>query len=383
MMTTRRKVLHVIGAMNRGGVETWLMHVMRNIDPDLFEIHFLVHSKEESAYDREILSLGGQIHYGADPRNPLRYATELQSVVRQCGGFDVIHSHVYWFSGFVMRLAHHCEIPIRVAHSHTAADSSGWNAPRKLYQNLMRDWIERYATHRIGISRHAGKALFGARAEEDFILLYYGVDFARFLNPLPPIAAKQRIGIDLGRKVIGHVGRFAAVKNHMFIVEFFARMLSEGANAHLLLVGEGPLVPSIQEQVRSRGLTQRCTFAGSQSDVAPYLAAMDVFVLPSHWEGFGLAAIESQAAGVPVIASTGVPNEIDVIPGLTEHIPLSAGESGWASAVRRKLEEPAQRRGNEAAYLQDSRFGIRTCLDTLCSIYLGRTPQAATHSAAA
>ena len=102
----------------------------------------------------------------------------------------------------------------------------------------------------------------------------------------------------------------------------------------------------------------------------PYLSAMDVFVLPSRWEGLGLAAIESQAAGVPVIASTTVPDEIDVIPELIEHIPLSAGVDGWASAVRRKLNDPIRRRGDEVQLLQNSKFGLQKCLEALSGIYL-------------
>ncbi|MGA8144155.1 MAG: glycosyltransferase [Candidatus Acidiferrales bacterium] len=366
----RRKILHVVGGMDRGGVETWLMHVMRNIDRNRFETHFMVHSNAESAYDREITSLGGQIHHCANPRNPLRYAAEFERLVRQQGGFDIVHSHVYWFSGFVMRLAHRAGIPIRIAHSHTSAGAAAWNIPRQLYERLMRRWIRRYSTHRLGISNHAGKALFGSRGAEDFTLLYYGADFARFLDSLPSTDAKRRLGIDPDRKVIGHVGRFASVKNHAFIVEFFARLIGEGANTHLLLVGEGPLAPSIRANIGSRGLSDRCTLAGSQPDVVPYLSAMDVFVLPSRWEGLGLAAIESQAAGVPVIASTTVPDEIDVIPELIEHIPLSAGVDGWASAVRRKLNDPIRRRGDEVQLLQNSKFGLQKCLEALSGIYL-------------
>jgi glycosyltransferase involved in cell wall biosynthesis len=365
-----RKILHVVGGMNRGGVETWLMHVMRNIDRRKFETHFLVHNSAESAYDREIASLGGQIHYGANPRNPLRYGAEFERLVQQCGGIDVVHSHVYWFSGYVMRLAHQAGIPIRIAHSHTSARAGGWNVPRKLYEKLMRRWIQRYSTHRIGISAPAGNALFGGGGDGDFTLLYYGLDFAQFQDRLPPADAKQNLGIARNRKVIGHVGRFAPVKNHAFIVEFFARLIGEGTDGHLLFVGEGPLVPLVRAEIGSRGLSERCTFAGSQPNVAPYLSAMDVFVLPSQWEGLGLAALESQAAGVPVIASTNVPDEVDVIPDLIEHMPLSAGVDGWANAVARRLDEPIQRRGDEAKLLRDSKFGLQSCLDALCGIYL-------------
>ena len=365
----RRKILNVVGGMDRGGVETWLMHVMRNVNSSDFEFHFLVNSNVESAYDREILSLGGQIHYGANPRNLLEYASQFAATVRNHGPFDVVHSHVYWYSGFVVRLAHKAGIPIRIAHSHTASNAPGWKIPRRLYEELMRAWILRHATHRIGISQQAGEALFGSRREKPFILLHYGFDFSRFVQADRAEELKQKLGVPPGRKVIGHVGRLVPVKNHAFIVEFFAQTVASGLDAHLLLVGDGPLLPAIRTLIGSRGLSGRCTFAGSQPDVAPFLSTMDVLVLPSQWEGLGIVALESQAAGVPVIASLGVPREVDVIPGLVEHIPLSAGVSGWVSAVSRRLEKPKDRRGDEAMRLQNSSFGLESCLETLSGIY--------------
>jgi glycosyltransferase involved in cell wall biosynthesis len=368
-----RKILHVVGAMNRGGVETWLMHMLRGMDRSDFESHFLVHSSAESAYGDEIASLGGQIHCAGNPRRFLRYAAEFKQLVRRCEGFDVVHSHVYWFSGFVMRLAYKNGIPIRIAHSHTSASGPEWNLPRKIYEQLMRRWLLRYSTQRIGVSPQAGKALFGDDTAEAFRLLYYGLDFAPFLAAFPAADAKKSLGIPADRKVIGHVGRFAPVKNHAFTVELFAQMIAGGANAHLLLVGDGPLLPSIRAQIGSLGLSDRCTIAGSQSNVVPYVSAMDVFVLPSHLEGLGMVALESQAAGVPVIASTGVPEEVGVIPGLVEHLPLSAGAAAWSRAVERRLNDPVHRRGNEALLLSRSKFGLQECLDTFRGIYLGRT----------
>lgn len=367
----RRKILHVIGGMNRGGVETWLMHMLRNMDRDQFETHFLVHSNPESAYDKEIAALGGRIHYGGTPRNVLRYAADFSRLVLRDGPFDVIHSHVYWYSGFVMRLAFRAGIPIRIAHSHTATSDSAWKVSRQLYQKLMRRWILRYSTHRIGISQSAGEALFGCSAEKPFTLLYYGMDFSRFADALPVEEAKRRLGIAPGRKVIGHVGRFVPLKNHSFTVNVFAQTLARGADAHLLLVGDGPLLPTLKFEVESRSLSSRCTFTGSQADVVPFLSAMDVFVLPSQWEGLGLVALESQAAGVPVIASTTVPNEVDVIPELIEHIPLEAGRDAWTAAVSRRISSSRQSNGDEPLVMAGSRFGLSRCLNSLSEIYLG------------
>lgn len=368
----RIKVLHVLGRMNRGGVETWLMHVLRNIDRDRFEFHFAVQTSARSDYDDEIRSLGGQIHCTGNPRKPLSYAWRLREIIREHGPFRAVHSHVYFYSGFVMNVAYHLAIPIRVAQSHTARPMQSRRTSRIVYEKIMRSWIKRYATHRIGISRQAGEALFGG----PFMVGMYGIDFRRFrqngqMNDLD--VPKELKEIPKTRKIIGHIGRFVPEKNHLFLVDLFDRLAKSGVDVHLLLLGAGPLLPAIQERVEAYGLSDRCTFAGVQSDVAPFLRMMDVLVLPSLWEGLGIVALESQAASVPVVASTGVPLEVDVIPGLVEHIPLDAGPQRWASTIRRKLDEPASKDSDAVTKLEQSHFGLQPGLDLLTRIY-GEAP---------
>jgi glycosyltransferase involved in cell wall biosynthesis len=353
--------------MDRGGVETWLMHVMRNIDRQQFEFHFLVETEAECAFDREIVSLGGKIHCGGDPRNFVRYAKRFKEVVTKHGPFDALHSHVFWSSGFLVKLAHECGIPIRIAHSHNAAKESPWRVQRILYRALMRRWITKYATHNVAASAYAGDALFGS----PYYLICCGLDFSGFSSDQPLQTVKRQLGIDPSRKVITHIGRFVPQKNHRFLIGVFDELIKNQANVHLILVGTGPLQPEIQALVNSKGLGNRCTFAGAQSDVIPFLKAADVTLFPSRWEGLGLVTLESQAAGVPVIASTNVTKEIDVIPRLVEHLPLSDGPTVWAQAIRSKLKNPPAKRGNESEVLQSSRFGISACLDSLSKLYTG------------
>src|SRR5215831_6975231 len=113
------RILQVVGSMNYGGVETWLMHVLRNIDRERYQMDFLVHTNRESSYDRELLSLGSQLHYCRSPRNPLQYAINFHRILKQSGPYDIVHSHVHLFSGYVVALARINGVPVRIAHSHT------------------------------------------------------------------------------------------------------------------------------------------------------------------------------------------------------------------------------------------------------------------------
>ena len=103
--TSPVRVLHVLGGMNRGGVETWLMHVLRHIDRNRFRMDFLVHTVNPCAYDDEIHSLGSEIIPCLHPSRPWTYVRNFKRILREHGPYDVVHSHVHHFSGHILRLA--------------------------------------------------------------------------------------------------------------------------------------------------------------------------------------------------------------------------------------------------------------------------------------
>ncbi|MBV9303128.1 MAG: glycosyltransferase [Acidobacteriaceae bacterium] len=367
----RRKILHVVGGMTRGGVETWLMHVLRSIDRGKFDFHFLVHTAKECAYDKEIYRLGAKIHRSTSVHNPVKYAREFKNLMRGHGPFDVVHSHVFLYSGFLMRLAQEASVPIRISHSHTAPKQKRSSIARRGYERLMRRWLLEYSTARLGVSAGAAEALFGKNAGKPLTVLPYGLDFRPFMDSNGGDDVRTRFGIPSTRKVIGHVGRFVPVKNHAFIAEVFERVIQSEVDAHLLLIGDGDLLGDVQADIESRRLSDRCTFAGLQSDVAPFLSAMDVFVFPSFHEGTPLSILEAEAAGIPIVVSPAVPSEMDVVPDLVRRIPLEEGAAAWTAAVIERLENRRVRTGAEARLLERSRFGMPACIETLSRMYLG------------
>ncbi len=154
LMTEKIRVLHVVGSMNRGGVETWLMHVLRNIDRERFQFDFLVHTSQPAAYDDEIRSLGGRIISCARPKIGKQYPQEFRRAVRTNGPFDVLHSHVHHFSGVTLSLGAALGIPVRIAHSHSdlsVADRAGSHR-RKTYLRATEVAIARSATLKLAAS---------------------------------------------------------------------------------------------------------------------------------------------------------------------------------------------------------------------------------------
>jgi glycosyltransferase involved in cell wall biosynthesis len=311
----RPRVLHVLGSLNRGGIETWLLHVLRSTWAN-WSTEFLLHRRAPGAYDPEVCALGGVLHYSPSPKSPVSYPRSLQNMLRVHGPYYAVHSHVHFYSGVVLRAATLSGVPVRIAHSHTTEPPQ-----TRGYGALMRHWIQRNATHFLTASAAAAEVLFGSWwcTDSRAHMHEYGLDFRAFAELPERARAKQALGLPPNCVVIGHVGRFVKQKNHAFLVSTLAELVRLGVNAHLLLVGSGPLEAEVREQIAAKGLSDRCTLAGAHNDVTRFYAAFDLLVFPSLWEGLGIVTLEAQAAGVPVLASHGAgggerDSRIDALP---------------------------------------------------------------------
>ncbi|HSL71531.1 MAG TPA: glycosyltransferase [Longimicrobiales bacterium] len=364
------RVLHVLRGLNRGGVEKWLVDVLRNTPPGAWSTEFLLHTREPGAYDAEVRALGGVLRYCPGTRRPHDYMRRLNALLHAHGPYDVVHSHVHLYSGVVLRAAHQAGVPVRIAHSHTTKAPHG--ALRRLYGRLMRSSIRTHATHCLAASEQAARTLFGPDWQNDARISVHecGLDFSVFAKLPQRELLKQQLGVPAGRVVVGQVGRFAPMKNHQFLVRAFAELIRHGVDAHLVLVGTGALEAEVRAQVEALSLTDRCMFAGGHNDVTRFYGALDLLVVPSLYEGLALVALEAQAAGVPVLASEAVPAAAQVIPGLLHRHRLDEGAATWARlaqriiATARPLERPASARA-----LSESRYGVARSVRELGRIY--------------
>lgn len=304
------RILHVVGAMNRGGVEGWLMQVLRRMDRRAFHLDFLVSTDRPCAYDDEVRSLGGRIVPCLHHDRPWIYARNFRRALRQYGPYDIVHSHVERYSGFVLLLAHRAGVPVRIAHSHTdrLLVQTRVSMARRLYLGLMSKWLDRHATVGLAISAQAAAAVYGAdwRNEPRWRYLLCGVDPAPFRISVDRAEVRRALGLPLDTLNIVHTGRFVEVKNHAFIVDVALEVTRQEPRSRFVLIGDGPLRPAIQQKVSRMGLSGHFVFAGLRSDVPRLLTgAADVFLFPSKVEGLGQALVEAQAAGLPCVCSDG------------------------------------------------------------------------------
>jgi glycosyltransferase involved in cell wall biosynthesis len=382
-MARRRpiRILHVVGMMEAAGVETWLMHILRQADPARFQMDFVVHIPGEHTYDAEIRARGGALIPLPYTHQPRVYAREFTRVLREHGPYDVVHSHVHHFSGFVLRLAKRAGIPIRIAHSHL--DSSAFEAhasvQRRMYLGLMRRWIKHAMTAGLSVSGQAARDLFGTGWERDprHRLLFCGVPMEPFRMSVSRAAVRAEFGIPEAAFVIGHVGRFRHQKNHTFLMEIAAAVLRRDPQAYLLLVGDGELRPEIEGKVAALGITERVIFAGARLDVPRLmLGAMDAFLLPSLYEGLPLVLMEAQAAGLPCFFTGNISPEADIVAPLVHRTPLSSPASAWAETLlNARAQGTGISRAQALAIAAASPFNVRTSWDMLRRVYQDRSPQ--------
>ena len=375
MLSRETRVLHVVGGMNPGGVETWLMTLLRHMDRQRFRMDFLTHTERRGTFDDEVRSLGSNLIPCLHPHRPLAYARNFQRILQEHGPYDVVHSHVHHYSGFTLRLAQRSGVNMRIAHSHSDTQRLQKRAgrPRRLYLALMKRWIRSHATTALACSRQAARALGGSAVNEHlpWRVLPYGFDLAPFRSTIDSVEVRSELGIPPDAIVVGHVGRFTEAKNHEFQIEIARQLLRLSPQTRLLLVGDGPLRLRIEEKVVRLGLEGKVIFAGQRLDVPRLLlGAMDVFLFPSLFEGLGQAVVQAQAAGLPCVLSQEVPEEVEVVPSLLKRLSLSDPPSRWASAILEFpaiSERPTQRASLEM--VEASSFNIEESVQRIEQIY--------------
>lgn len=371
------RILHVVGGMNRAGTETWLMNVVEHVDRRRFKMDFLVHSTTPGAYDKRLRALGCRLIVCPTPSRPLTYARNLKRLLRDNGPYDVVHSHVRYYSGWVLKVARAAGVPVRIAHSHsdTSQRDARASLARRVYLRLCERWIRNCATLRVACSRDAAVSLFGPdwHGDANTHVLQCGIDLTPFRSKVDRATVRAELGIATDAVVLGHVGRFHHPKNHSFLLEIAAEAAKREPQVVLLLVGDGLLRRRIEEKAISLGIRDRVIFTGVRADIHRLMpGAMDSFVFPSLHEGLGLVLVEAQAAGLPCIISDVVPREADIVLPLIRRVSLSASPAAWADAVlENRNSVPVPPQAECLRLVEQSSFNINASVAGLEELYGG------------
>jgi glycosyltransferase involved in cell wall biosynthesis len=338
MRVSQVRVLHVLGKMDRGGVETWLVQLLEQVDRKKCEMDFLVHSDQPGAYDDEVRRLGAHWIVCAGVQAPVFYALKFRRALREHGPYDIVHTHVHCYSGFIALLAKSSGVHTVIVHSHnnTSKARMSRSFARMVYESAMRICICLFASGGLAVSREAGASLFGKRwsPSHQWALQHLGIDLTKFDATVDSHKIRLSLAIPDGALVIGHVGSFSYQKNHHFFVEIANEVLRREKSVRFLLVGDGPLCREIQHSVEAKGIANNFIFAGLRPNVPELLmGAMDLCLFPSLYEGLPIALLEAQAAGLRSLISDTITPEVEVVAGSIWRESLSHSAAQWAERL--------------------------------------------------
>ncbi|MGO9691540.1 MAG: glycosyltransferase [Syntrophobacteraceae bacterium] len=197
------------------------------------------------------------------------------------------------------------------------------------------------------------------------------MDLEPFRQETDPARVRVEIGIPSDACVIGHVGRFHEAKNHSFLVEIAFEIAKREPRMRLLLVGDGPLRSQVEQKTAQLGLTGKVIFAGIRTDIPRLmLGAMDIFIMPSLYEGLPLVGIEAQAAGLPLLVSDTITDELPAVKRMVHRLSLNAPPSVWAEKALR-LYSVAKDRNESLRKVGASRFSITRSIPEVERCYHG------------
>lgn len=363
--------LHVFASLDRGGAETWLMDVMRHLGGHSLRIDVCVIKENRGAYEDEFERLGGRVHRCPLGRNVLSFNRRFRDLLAR-ENYDVVHSHLYYFSGLVLRAAAKAGVAIRVAHNHPVEDLKNERATRRLYTWLMMRWMRAFGTHFVGPTRASLEAMWGPHWNRDANkrIIYNGIRIERFLEPVDRNEIRRELGLPESAKIVLNVGRFAPHKRQGILVDVAERVRAERPDVYFVLIGAGPLRDEVQAHVRQKGLEEGFRFVAGLPSIDPYWLSADVFAFPSCNEGFGIVIAEAAAAGLPVVACDipGVREAAAACPTI-ELLPVDAPPAAWSDMILRFLNSPRPSDADRRTMLRKFPFTIEASRVSLLDLY--------------
>lgn len=360
-----KRILQVIGIMNRGGAETMIMNFYRSIDRTKYQFDFLVFSDKPGDYDAEIKELGGKI-YRLPVFKIYNYFTFKAAVKRFFSEhhWDVIHGHIRSSASIYLEEAKKYG-SYAVAHCHS---TDGENFIIRTLYHILTYRIRYVADYFMACSIEAGKAGFGKKVinTDRFMVLKNAINCNAYrYSENRHSSLKEQFGLEK-KIVIGHIGRFVEVKNHEFLVDVFYEIQKDRENAVLVLVGRGKLEKKIKEKAMQLGIEEKVKFMGVRADIPDMMNLFDVFIFPSHYEGLGIVGIEAQAAGLPCVFSDNIPQEA-IITNNVIRLSLEEKAKKWAETIIKMCDKYT--REDEYEVIRANGYDIENETEKLIKIY--------------
>lgn len=343
----QKKALILLPYLKNGdGTAVALMNYYQELIEHGWRIDFLVLKIFECEWLNKVKADGNNI-YELPKENKYSYkvSRKIRSIIKE-GKYDIVHVNMPGHVGFeTLKMARQYGIGKRIFHAHNPRNNLNLKTviSTKVYDYL----LQREATELVACSKSAGNSRFG---NKDFQVLKNVIDTDRFVYRLEDRRyIREKLHIEK-KVVVGVVGRFAAQKNPEFLLECFAEYNKLNKESVLLWIGDGELQEKIQDRAKNMGLKGACLFVGRKNNIEKWYSAMDLFLLPSKFEGMGIVFLEAQCTGLPCFGSTNVPIETEVTE-LMHRISLKQEANYWETAMKKVTDMSGDRRSRASEFI--------------------------------
>lgn len=367
------RILQVLGRLDRGGAETMIMNLYRCMDRKQIQFDFVIHTEDVCDYTQEIKGLGGKI-YSMKPfraSTAAGYRRKWRIFFQEHKEYHVIHGHMRSTAALYLAEAKRAGL-VTIVHSHNTSSGSGLSA---VIKNILQYPLRYQADYLFACSRLAGEWLYGKKAcrSSRFCLLLNGIEPEQFrFDQRMRQKVRKDMQVSEDAVVFLHVGRMEEQKNHTFLLRIMKELLRQeqkaGREIWLWLCGMGPLEKSLLEQVKEDGIASHVRFLGVREDIPMLMQAADVFLFPSLFEGLPVTVVEAQAAGLPVVMSDTITDEV-CLTELVESCSLNGEVRLWAQKALDAAGKKERDRAEYAGIIAQKGYDVRQNAKKLAAFY--------------
>lgn len=361
------KILMVVGNTRMGGAQAFILNVLRNIDRSKFQIDLAINFYAESdGIEDECRALGCNFYIVPYFKvyNYISYCKAWRELLSNYH-YDIVYAHSTNSASIFLKIAkeYGCKT---IAHSHSTGYRGGMI--EQYAKKFFASGVNKVADYWFACSDKAAERLYGQdyNKYQHYYNIPNAIDSEKYLfNSDIRKKIRRQIGVEDNEFLCGHLGTFSTPKNHKFLIEVFAEIVKQKPESKLVCCGAGALMPVVKEQAKELGILEKIIFPGVVNNANEFLMAMDCFVFPSSFEGFGIAILEAEAAGLPIVMSDGVPSDVDLT-SLIHRMSLSDSPKSWADKI---LSINVSNRESYNSAISETKYNIKETVKEFEKMY--------------